>query len=128
MKLSEQLLKTEVVVPFVVSIVLRAGGICMIIILGETMGGGMSVGAGALGLCVTLYEAFKKWYRERSRAIGTQRERVLASHSTGFHLIDITDEAVQMRNLKIPFNSITECAFRRWSNRIKTACIIKYVD
>ena len=133
MKVSEQNHKLvwEIIVPCVVSILLIAVGTWLLTssddFLGKFAGGGI-VWMGALGLYLTLKDAFKKWYRKRSRTIGKQWERVLASHSTGFHFIDITDEGVETRNLKIPFNSITECAFRRWRNRMKTACVIKYVD
>lgn len=113
-------------VGWAVSILMIAGGIWALTIASDPVWkwiGGFTAFAGI----ANLVDAFKKWYRERSRTIGKQ-ERVLDSHSTGYHRIDITDEAVQTKNSNIPFSSITECAFQRFPYRVKPTCVIKYID
>ncbi|MHA2314941.1 MAG: hypothetical protein ACXACF_06590 [Candidatus Hermodarchaeia archaeon] len=86
---------------------------------------------GSVGAVHGLSRGFKDWYRERSRTKGKQ-EGALASYSTGYHRIDITDEGVQTKSLHIPYSSIRSCSFERSESSGlggKTLwCIIKHVD
>jgi len=86
------------------------------------------LGCGSLIIFAVLWEAFKNWYREKKSQTKGSQEGVVASHSTGLHRIDLTDEAVQTKNQHIPYSSIINCSFHRSDDIQKTACIIRYVD
>lgn len=107
-------------------------GLMFIVVFDQLMVLGIMFVMGGAGMAVhALRREFKHWYRERSRTEGKQ-EGLLASYSTGYHRIDITDEGVQTKSLHIPYSSIRSCSFDRSESSGlggKTLwCIIKHVD
>lgn len=74
-----------------------------------------------------LADAYRVWRRSRWRP-EAKLEGVIASHLTGWHRIDLTDEGVRTKDRYIPYRSIVDCSLWRSDRHIDTACIIRHSD